>query len=152
MRPTILVCAGLVAVSVLATAKAQSCDPAAAMEAMVAAARANDAHAFAAYFPRGHAVLLTSTIETPPMSEWVETKDLVSDFAARGPYYGLLFHDADLDSFAVVFAATGFGTWRTDVAGRFLPPGTAYDDGRTFVRFACTADGPVIVELGWPSS
>jgi len=129
-----------------------SCHIPDAMTGVIGAMRSDKPSELAANLPQSGAVVLTSTIDTPPLSSFFDAQDLAQDLLQRGEAYRFLIKDEEFDSFGDVFSATDFRPWRVLMGQTVVPPGVQYYDGRTFIRFVCTSDGPRIAEIGWPAS
>lgn len=135
-----------------ASAYHHSCNTGEAMNAVLEAVKRNDADAFAAQLPMNGAVVLTTTLEKPPLSSFYDAEELANSLREGTFAYNLLIKDETLDSFGDVFSASNFDAWRVVDDLIAIPPGPGYNDQRTFIRFVCTIEGPRIAEIGWPAS
>jgi hypothetical protein len=131
-----------------------STEPArAAMAQLVKAMREQDLQALTTLLPTDATLAVTSTIDAQRRrSSFHSPASLRRDLEARRGFHELLFGFQGDDSLRDVFVLTDFQAWVAFGPGRFRPPGKAYADGRTFVRWRREGPHWVLAEIASPDA
>ena len=124
-----------------------------AMARLVAAMQAQDLSALATLLPSTATLTMSSTLDAKRRRATLYTpRALRRDLDARQGFHELLFGFQGDDSLRDVFVLTDFRAWVSAGPDRFRPPGAAYADGRTFVRWRREGTRWVIAEIGSPDA
>lgn len=124
-----------------------------AMARLVAAMQAQDLPALAALLPSAASLTVSSTVDAKHRRATLYTPaSLRRDLDARQGFHELLFGFQGDDSLRDVFLGTDFRAWVSAGPDRFRPPGAAYADGRTFVRWRREGTRWVIAEIASPDA